>query len=125
VLVFFLLPMLYFVGYPLTMVFSATLIMYVCYMFVEYAYWQAAWLVADSHIRDRLKQDWWLFLVMPTYRFTLFWFRFGGFLSVLLETAEWRVKDPFTQTSEALKDVKKGVKSHWRQWAQELVKEDD
>ena len=121
----FLLPMLYFVGYPLTMVFSATLIMYACYMVVEYAYWQAAWFVADPHIRDRLKQDWWLFLVMPTFRFTLFWFRFGGFLSVLLEPAEWRVKDPFTQTSEAFENVKKGVKTRWRQWTQEAVKEDD
>ncbi len=117
----FLLPMLYFVGYPLTMVFSATIIMYVCYMGVEGAYWLAAWLIAEPRIRVRLKRDWWLFLVMPTFRFTLFWFRFGGFLSVLLEPAEWRVKDPFTQTSEALEGIKRGLLAGLQRWKQALV----
>jgi biofilm PGA synthesis N-glycosyltransferase PgaC len=117
----FLLPMLYFVGYPLTMVFSATLIMYVCYMAVEGAYWGAAYLIADPPIRERLKSDWWLLLVMPVFRFTLFWFRFGGFLSVLLEPAEWRVKDPFTQTREAFEGIKTTFIASLQRWKQALV----
>jgi hypothetical protein len=48
---------------------------------------------------------------MPVYRFILFWFRFGGFLSVLMEPAEWRVKDPYTQIKEGLADIKRRLNS--------------
>jgi biofilm PGA synthesis N-glycosyltransferase PgaC len=102
-------------------VFSATLIMYVCYMAVEGAYWGAAYFIADPPIRERLKSDWWLLLVMPVFRFTLFWFRFGGFLSVLLEPAEWRVKDPFTQTREAFEGIKTTFIASLQRWKQALV----
>jgi biofilm PGA synthesis N-glycosyltransferase PgaC len=105
----FLLPMLYFVGYPLSMVVSANLVMYACYMGVEVAYWFTSYILADNGVRKRLRKNWWLFIVMPLYRFVLFWFRFGGFLSVLTEPADWKAKDPFTQVSEGMKKLKSGV----------------
>ena len=111
----FLLPMLYFFGYPLTMVINANLVMYVCYMGIEVAYLVTAYILADKVTRLRIKSDWWLFVVMPIYRFTLFWFRFGGFISVLMEPAEWRVQDPVAEVRAAFAKQKANLANIWSQ----------
>jgi biofilm PGA synthesis N-glycosyltransferase PgaC len=105
----FLLPMLYFVGYPLSMVISANLAIYTCYMGMEFIYWCTSYILADSRVRKRLRKNWWLFTVMPLYRFILFWFRFGGFLSVLTEPADWKVKDPVAQIGDGFRRLKTGL----------------
>lgn len=107
----FLLPMLYFVGYPLSMVISANIVMYCCYVMVEVAYISSSYIIANRGVRKRILRDWWGPIIMPVYRFILFWFRFGGFLSVLMEPAEWRVKDPYMQIKEGLADIKKKLSS--------------
>ena len=99
----FLLPMMYFVGYPLTLVVSATLSMYLIYMLVEALYHVVSYLVAEGDAKARIRKHWWMFLFMPAYRWTLFWFRFGGFLAVMMENKEWRSNDPLTETRESIK----------------------
>jgi len=110
----FLLPMLYFLGYSMGMVFTANVVMYVCYIGVEMAYFTTSYMLADDAVRKRLRQNWWLIGVMPMYRFTLFWFRFGGFLTVLTDPAEWKTKDPITEVREALAQLRQDL-VHWRQ----------
>lgn len=107
----FLLPMLYFVGYSLTLVVTATLAMYLCYMAIEVLYEITCYLLADNGPKQRVARNWWLFAVMPAFRYTVFWFRFGGFLSVLMEPAEWRVKDPVTEVRMGLSRLRGGVVS--------------
>ena len=70
-------------------------------------------MLADDAARKRLRRNWWLCGVLPMYRFILFWFRFGGFLSVLTEPAEWKVKDPVTQVRESLQQMRQGI-GQWR-----------
>ena len=98
----FLLPMLYFVGYPLTLVVSATLSMYLIYMGVDALYIAVAHALAEGDAKARIRRHWWMFLFTPAYRWTTFWFRFGGFLSVLMESKTWRVDDPVTETRQSL-----------------------
>ena len=98
----FLLPMLYFVGYPLALVVGATLSMYLIYMVVDGIYIAVAHALAEGDARARIRRHWWMFLFLPAFRWTLFWFRFGGFLSVLMESKSWRVEDPVTETRESL-----------------------
>ncbi|NQU96553.1 MAG: glycosyltransferase [Chloroflexi bacterium] len=98
----FLLPMLYFVGYPLALVVSATLSMYLIYMGVDALYIVVAHALAEGEAKARIRRHWWMFLFMPAYRWTTFWFRFGGFLSVLMESKTWRVDDPVTETRQSL-----------------------
>jgi hypothetical protein len=107
--------MLYFLGYPLTMVINANFVMYFCYMGIEVAYLVTAYILADNETRRRIKNDWWLFVVMPIYRFTLFWFRFGGFISVLMEPAEWRVQDPVAEVRAAFAKQKANLANIWSQ----------
>ena len=98
----FLLPMMYFVGYPLTLVVSATLSMYLIYMVVEALYQVVAYSVAEGSAKSRIRRHWWMFLFMPAYRWLTFWFRFGGFLAVMMEAKEWRVNDPITETKQGM-----------------------
>ena len=98
----FLLPMLYFVGYPLALVVSATLSMYLIYMGVDALYIAVAHALAEGEAKARIRRHWWMFAFTPAYRWATFWFRFGGFLSVLMESKTWRVDDPLTETRAGL-----------------------
>ena len=109
----FLLPMLYFLGYSMGMIFTANVVMYVCYVGIEVAYYITSLMLADSAVRKRLRRNWWLCGVLPMYRFILFWCRFGGFVSVLTEPAEWKVKDPFAQVREGLHQLRQDL-GRWR-----------
>ena len=102
----FLMPMLYFFGYPLEVVVSATLSMYLVYMVVDGLYTLVAYTLADPDARTRIRKHWWIFTILPAFRWTTFWFRFAGFLTALQEPPEWRAQDPVQQTIQGLQQVK-------------------
>ncbi|MEX0762941.1 MAG: glycosyltransferase [Dehalococcoidia bacterium] len=101
----FLLPMMYFIGYPLSLVVSASLSMYLIYMAVDGLYMGVAYMLAEGEAKSRIRQHWWMVLFMPAFRWTTFWFRFGGFLAVMMEPKEWRVRDPVTETRVGVRKV--------------------
>jgi len=105
----FLFPLMYFMGYPLRLVVSAMLTMYVAYIIFDILYMLVGYALADDASRKRLKNVWWVFMVLPAFRYVTFWFRFGGFLEVLMEPPAWRVRNPWMQTADALLQVKVGV----------------
>ncbi len=98
----FLLPMLYFVGYPLPLVASATLGMHLFYSLIEALSMATCYALGDREVKARVRKDWYLFVVMPAYRFVLFWFRLGGFLNVLTDEAQWQVTSPWEDAARAL-----------------------
>jgi poly-beta-1,6-N-acetyl-D-glucosamine synthase len=102
----FLMPLLYFFGYPLEIVVSATLSMYLVYMVVDGLFALVAHALADADSRARIRKNWWMFTVLPAFRWTTFWFRFAGFLTALKEPPEWRAQDPVQQTIQGLRHVK-------------------
>ena len=61
-----------------------------------------SYLLADDVVRERIHRQWWIFFMMPGYRFMLFWFRFGGFVSVFTEPAVWRTTPPWSDTRQGL-----------------------
>jgi putative glycosyltransferase (exosortase G-associated) len=99
----FLMPTLYLMGYPLTLVVSATLTMYLIYMVVDAVYMAVAFILAREDVRPRIVRDWWLFLFMPMFRWTVFWFRFAGFLTALMDPKEWRAAAPWAQAREGFR----------------------
>ncbi|MCH8897429.1 MAG: glycosyltransferase [Chloroflexi bacterium] len=102
----FLMPMLYFFGYPLDVVVTATLSMYLVYLVVDGMYTLATYFLADQGARIRIRKNWWVFTILPAFRWMVFWFRFAGFLSALKDPPEWRVQDPVQQTIIGLKHAK-------------------
>jgi cellulose synthase/poly-beta-1,6-N-acetylglucosamine synthase-like glycosyltransferase len=101
----FLMPMMFFMGYPLSLVVSATISMYFIYMGVELIYLIVAYMIAEGEAKNRIRRDWWMILFTPGFKWMTFWFRFAGFLSVMMEPKQWRVRDPITETREGLQRV--------------------
>lgn len=94
----FLLPFMFLVGYPVEVVITAMLALYVIYVGVDALYQGVAYWVAEGEAKRRLRGLWWMPLFMPSYRWLVFWFRFSGFLSVLKDEKQWRTDDPITET---------------------------
>lgn len=110
----FLMPMLYFFGYPLPLVVSASIGMYFFYALIDTLLMGTCYVLSTADIRTRLRDYWFLPLVMPAYRFILFWFRFGGFLNVLTDEAQWRVTDPWEETRAGLRTLGKSIRMLWQ-----------
>jgi hypothetical protein len=89
---------MFLLGYPVEVVVTATLALYVIYIGVEMLYMGVAFWVAEGEAKARLRRLWWMPLFMPAYRWLVFWFRFSGFLSVLKDPKQWRTRDPITES---------------------------
>ncbi len=97
----FLFPLMTAFGYPLNLVVSATLFMYVFYVGINALTALSTYMIAGDVERERLRANWWIVPLLPAYRFLIFVFRLAGSLVALAEPAEWRVVDPVTETRRA------------------------
>jgi len=97
----FLFPVMAMFGYPLLLVVSATLFMYLFYVVIALVSTLTIYLLVGPAERARLRANGWIVAVMPAYRFLVFFFRLAGSLIALAEPAEWRVRDPVTETRQA------------------------
>lgn len=98
----FLFPALVFFGYPLSLIVSATLAIYFFYALIAATSMLAVYLIATPSIRARLRRAWWIPTLMPAYQMLIFGFRLSGSIMALTEPAEWRVRDPWTETVGAI-----------------------
>ena len=92
--------MLFLPGYPLSQVVTATIAMYLCYMVVDAMIMTNCYLLGHDEARRRLRKNWWLLAILPTYSFVLFWFRLGGFLAVLNDPPQWRTAPPWQEAAK-------------------------
>jgi len=76
--------------------------MYVAYVIFDALYMVVGYAMADGRSRARLRSAWWVFAFLPIFRYITFWFRVGGFLEVLLEPPQWKVRSPWVQTVDGL-----------------------
>ena len=105
----FLFPMMFFMGYSLSLVFSAMVAMYVAYVAIDALYMIVGFALSEGESRRRMRGAWWVFAILPIFRYMTFWFRFGGFLEVLMEPPQWRVRNPWMQTLEGLLQLRGSV----------------
>jgi hypothetical protein len=91
--------MLFLLGYPLSLVVAAAIAMYLCYMVLDVMIMANCYLLGHDEARRRLRKNWWLFTILPTYRFVLFCFRLGGFLAVLNDPPQWRTAPPWREAA--------------------------
>ncbi|MBN1584064.1 MAG: hypothetical protein JXA89_25365, partial [Anaerolineae bacterium] len=103
----FLFPALVFLGYPLSLILSSLLIIYVFYILIAAICMLAIYVIATPAIRARLRRSWWIVGVMPAYRMIIFAYRLAGSIIALAEPAEWRVQDPWTETAAAARSFTK------------------
>jgi poly-beta-1,6-N-acetyl-D-glucosamine synthase len=109
----FLFPAMTAFDYPMGLVASASLFMYVFYIAIAVIMTLSIYVVAAARERARLRDYWWLSLIMPAYRFLIFVFRLAGSLTVLAEPAEWRAPDPVSATQQAGRDLVSQLGHAW------------
>ena len=74
--------------------------MYLCYMVVDAMIMTNCYLLGHDEARRRLRKNWWLLAILPTYSFVLFWFRLGGFLAALDDPPQWRMAPPWQEAAK-------------------------
>ncbi len=100
----FLLPFMYFLGYPLPTIVIAMLGLFVCYLLVETSSFAVAYKSVAPAYQEELRRIWWVVLFMPLYRYLTYWFRLAGIIMALTEPASWKVENPVGQIENALRD---------------------
>jgi len=106
----FLIPFLYFLGYPLPMLMVAMVGLFVCYMLLDGISFLVAYKGSAPSYREELKKIWWVIFILPFYRYLSYWFRVGGIICALTEPQSWRVENPVTQLSGVVKGYVEKVK---------------
>jgi hypothetical protein len=101
----FFLPILIMFGYPPSFVVTALAIIYVFYLLIDLLWMLVSWVDVGAEARAFLRGNKWIVVAMPVYRMLVFWFRMSGFLYAVAEPGSWRVKDPVTQTRDAMFDL--------------------
>ena len=103
----FLLPFMYIVGYSLPLVAEATVCMFISYTLLDVLYFCVAYKGADSLYRKELYSVRWVVIILPLYRYMLYWFRMAGNIQVLAEGKSWKTQNPIEQIINALELTKK------------------
>jgi biofilm PGA synthesis N-glycosyltransferase PgaC len=85
----FLLPFLFLVGYSPAVVAGAIIAMYVAYAGIESLFFLTAYHFVAEDNRRWLRTVAWAPLVMPAYRFMVYWFRLAGLLHAVAEPQRW------------------------------------
>ena len=110
----FLIPFLYFLGYPMRLVLAAFAGLYVCYLILDFLYFMVALRETPPDYRERVKKIWWVIFFLPVYRFFTYWFRLSGILLSLTEAGNWKTENPVQQLKEALKNTRRELVSKVR-----------
>lgn len=98
----FLIPFLYFLGYPMKLVLAAFGGLYFCYLILDFLYYLVAVKETTGDYQEKIKKTWWVMFLLPLFRFLTYWFRFSGILLTMVEPATWKVETPTEQLKAAL-----------------------
>lgn len=115
----FLIPFLYFLGYPLRLVMAAFAGLYVCYLILDFFYFLVALREAPPNYRKKVKKIWWVMFFLPIYRFITYWFRLSGILISMSEPGIWKTENPVQQLREALNNTRQGLIGRVRREAED------
>jgi len=99
----FLLPFMYFLGYPLPTIVIALFGLFVCYLILEILSFTIAYRSSTEAYREELRRIWWVIFFLPLYRYLTYWFRLAGIIMALTEQRSWKVGNPVEQVLGALK----------------------
>ncbi|ADZ21573.1 putative glycosyltransferase (exosortase G-associated) [Clostridium acetobutylicum] len=107
---------LVFLDYPLTLVVGANLILYIVYVITSTIYFFIAklFLKEKKQIKDYVNKHWYIILLLPIYRFVVFFIRVAGIINAVEKNASWNTKT-FSQEREIV-DVrlKKNLSLYYR-----------
>lgn len=107
----FLLPFMFLLGYSLPMVAVAMGGMFVSYLLLDILYFYVAYRGADDLFRKELYKIRWIIVILPFYRYMIYWFRMAGNIQVMTEPKSWKVQNPIEQLANVFAEYKKRLLS--------------
>ncbi|MDD3269840.1 MAG: putative glycosyltransferase, exosortase G system-associated [Syntrophomonadaceae bacterium] len=112
----FLLPFLYFLGYPLPTIVIALIGMFVCYFILEVCTFYIAYKGSTEEYQEELKRIWWIVFFMPLYRYLVYWFRLAGIIGVLTEEKSWKTENPVILLQNIVRENTKDAMENINNW---------
>lgn len=85
---------LYFINYPLNLLIGANLLLYGTYVFNSFLYLGVSFLYLKDQpkVRKYIIKRWYYCLVLPLYRFIIYWIRIAGTINSLQTDSKWKTK---------------------------------
>jgi putative glycosyltransferase (exosortase G-associated) len=85
---------LIFLDYPLSLIVGANIIMYLVYVFnsIIYFFISRLYLKELENITNYMKRHWYIILLLPIYRFIVFFMRVAGIINSTEKYASWNTK---------------------------------
>lgn len=85
---------LYFINYPLNLLIGANTLLYLSYLLNSFLYLLVGslYLKKQKPIRKYVFKHWYICIVMPFYRFIIYWVRIAGIVNSLKTKSRWRTK---------------------------------
>lgn len=105
----FLLPVLYIMGYPLSLILGANIIIYLMYVMIDSVYLYIAMACLENEYSSFIKKHAWILLFLPLYRFVVYWFRIAGIIDAVTVEGQWDTGNPFQQMRTAFKQMKRSL----------------
>lgn len=102
---------LYFINYPLELLVGANALLYISYIILGYLNISVACLYLGNqrNVRNYLLRHMYVCLVLPLYRFMLYWIRMAGIINSLTTPSKWRTRTFTEEVEGARREAGKAV----------------
>ncbi|WP_315072894.1 TIGR03111 family XrtG-associated glycosyltransferase [uncultured Clostridium sp.] len=102
---FFGMIYLYYINYPLSLLISSNILIYVAYTFNSFVYLNVAklFLRNQPEAKEYVSHNFFICLILPIYRFLVYWMRLAGIINSTTQSANWKTQN-FTQEIKIAKN---------------------
>ena len=103
---FFGMIYLYYINYPLGLLISSNLLIYIAYVINSFLYLSVGKLYLKNQKEDKqyLSKYWYMCFFIPIYRFLLYWIRIAGIINSATKQANWKVQN-ITEERVMIKNI--------------------
>jgi hypothetical protein len=107
---------LMFLDYPMKLIVGANMIMYLVYMFNSFIYFFTSklYLRGQKPVRDYMRKHWYTVILLPIYRFIVFFMRMAGIINAVEKKASWSTKSLSEETGVLRNKLNEGLKPYYR-----------
>ena len=109
---FFAMIYLYFINYPLNLLIGANLLLFGAYIFNSFLYLivSSLYLKNQSKVRKYIIKHWYYCIILPLYRFMVYWIRIAGTINSLQTDSKWKTKTLTEEISEVNSNISANIR---------------
>lgn len=107
---------LIFLDYPLSLIFGANIIMYLVYVFNSFIYFfiSKLYLKELNEVTEYMTKHWYTILILPVYRFIVFFMRVAGIINSVERYASWNTRTLTAEKEIIAEKLNKKLKLYYK-----------